>query len=284
MISISTILAVCTTLFITLFLPIIIMIVYGIKNKGRSVWSAWFIGAICFVIVQMVIRIPLLNTFSAFPGFNAFATKHFILYSFLLAFTAALFEVAGRYMTARIMKDNIRLTPHKGIAAGLGHGGIEAILLIGMTYVSNLVYIFMINSGSFDALIEKRLALGADVTTLTAVKDSLVSSPAILFYLGGYERILTMTIHLFLSFLVCYCVWKGSARKGILISLMFHWLLDFMAPLLSSLATPYLGNIVPQWLAYTLSYVFMTAMAAFSVYAAIRIYHMWKADVLARME
>lgn len=284
MINISTIIAVCVTLFITLILPILVMVAYGIKYKGKGLWSAWFIGAICFVIVQMVVRIPLLNTISAVPGFTAFATNHFILYSFLLASTAALFEVVGRYIAARIMKDNIRLTLHKGIAAGLGHGGIEAMLLIGMTYISNLVYIFMINSGSFDTLIEQRSSIGADVTTLTAVKESLISGSAVLYYLAGYERILTMIMHLAMSFLVCYCVWKGCARKGILISFGFHWLLDFAGPFLAALATPYLGNLAPQWLAYLLSYLFMTAMAAASVYAIIRIYRMWNADIVARME
>lgn len=279
MITNSSIIAVCTTLFITLILPIIAMVLYKKKSNGRSLWSAWAIGAVGFVLFQMVIRIPLLNTLSAVPGFTSFAANHYILYSFFIACSAAAFEVIGRYVAARMMKDNIRLTPQMGIAAGLGHGGIEAMLLIGMTYISNLVYIFMINSGSFNTMIQDRLSVGADATTLTAVKDTLISTPAIIFYLAGYERILTMIIHLSLSILVCYSVWKGTARQGMLISFGFHWLLDFFGPLLGSLSSPYLGSLAPQWLAYLLSYLFMTGMAVASVYATIHIYHMWNADI-----
>ena len=60
-----------------------------------------------------------------------------MVYCFVLALTAALFEVVARFGVAKILQKNINC--EQGVAAGFGHGGIEAIVLIGMTYVNNLL-------------------------------------------------------------------------------------------------------------------------------------------------
>ncbi len=57
MIGFSTILAVCVTLISTLFLPIILMIMYAHKNKGNRLWSAWGLGAAGFVLFYTSIKI-----------------------------------------------------------------------------------------------------------------------------------------------------------------------------------------------------------------------------------
>ena len=50
MVSVSTIIAVCVTLFVSLVLPIILMIVFGIKHK--RVWASWILGAAGFFVMQ----------------------------------------------------------------------------------------------------------------------------------------------------------------------------------------------------------------------------------------
>ena len=45
MVSTSTMLAVCVTLFVSLVLPVIVYIVYGVTHKGKGVWTAWLLGA-----------------------------------------------------------------------------------------------------------------------------------------------------------------------------------------------------------------------------------------------
>lgn len=263
MVGSSTIIAVCITLFLTLFLPLIIYIIYGAKNKGKGVWSAWLLGAAGFFVFQLIIRIPIINVLSLNEGFASFATEHYVMYCLILAFTAALFEVAGRYIVAKLMKNN--LTYERGIAAGLGHGGIEAMMLIGMTYINNLVYIAMINSGSFDAIVEQTAALGVDVSSLVAVKEALLDTNATVFLLAGYERILTMILHVALSLLVCYFVRQGKDLKGIGICLLCHTLVDFTSPIVNGLATDYLGNVISQTGAYVIIYIFLTAVAAASI-------------------
>lgn len=280
MVSTSVIIAMVVTLFISLFLPIIIYIAYGVKNKGKGVWLAWLLGAAGFFVPQILIRLPILSALSLSQGFVTFAEGHYVLYCLALAFTAGLFEVAGRYAVAKIMAKS--LTFEKGMAAGLGHGGIEAILLVGFTYINNLIYVWMINSGAFSlisgtngwvAMPPEDMAVYEE--SLRAVQEILTGSGPIIFYLAGYERILTMIFHVAMSLLVCYFVWKGKGIKGIIICLALHTAADFVTPLLNGLATPYLGSVVSQNTAYVLVYLYLTAIAMGSAVFIIKMRKKW---------
>ena len=60
------------------------------------------------------------------------------LYGLFMGGTAAIAEEFGRYIAVRfLLKKNRRYAD--GIAYGLGHGGIEAMLLIGVNNIANLI-------------------------------------------------------------------------------------------------------------------------------------------------
>lgn len=274
MVSTSTLIAVVITFVISGILPLVIWIVYGVKNKGKGAFTAWLLGASGFFVMQMVIRIPILNMLALTAGFQSFVANHYVLYCFSASFTAGLFELIGRYAVAKILAKD--LTYEKGFAAGFGHGGIEAIVLIGMTYINNMLYIGMINSGVFDGIVEQTATLGIDTTSLVAVKDALIHANSAVFLLAGYERILTMILHVALSLSVCYFVSKKQDIKGILICLTCHCLIDFVAPLVNGMATEYMGNVISQTTAYIIVYLFLTAVAVLSVVAILNIRKRWR--------
>lgn len=269
MVSGTAILFMWITLFISLILPVILLIVYAVKNKGQKIISAWFLGAAGFFVLQMLVRIPVLNILSMQPGFQTFAENNYVVYILLLGFTAGLFEVVGRFVVAKIMAKN--LTYERSIAAGLGHGGIEAMLLIGMTYINNLLYAALINSGAFDMVVEQTEAMGVDATALFAVKDALLTTPAYLFGLAGYERLLTIICHTAMSLLVCYFVYKKQTMKGVLIALVIHTILDCVSGLISGLSTPYMGNVITENTGYVLIYGFLTIMAVVSLVIIVKV-------------
>lgn len=263
MVGVSTILAVCVTFLISMVLPIVVYIIYGVKNKGKGVWTAWLLGAAGFVVFQVIIRIPILNGLAGLEGFQTFATQNYALYCLILAFTAGLFEVAGRYIVAKIMQKN--LTFERGFAAGLGHGGIESIVLIGTMYLNNLIYILMINTGSFDMVIQQTAAAGVDTAALVSVQDALVNSGCGVYLLAGYERILTMISHTALSLMVCYFVTRKKDALGIILCLIFHTIIDFVSPLINGMANGYLGNGLSTTTAYIIIYSFLTVVAVAAV-------------------
>lgn len=274
MVSTLTTITVGITFCISTLLPVLILVIYGVKNKGKGIWSAGLLGAAGFFVMQIVIRTPIINLLATRQGFVDFASDHFVSYCLIMAFTAALSEVIGRYAVAKLMRKN--LTYQRGVAAGMGHGGIEAIVIIGLTYLNNLVYIYMINSGAFDSIVEQTAALGVDTTSLVAIKDSLLHTNPAMFLLAGYERILTIILHIALSLLVCYFVSKKEDIKGILICMACHTLVDFTAPLVNGFATEYMGNKITTSTAYIIVYVFMTAVAAVSILVIRKIKRAWQ--------
>lgn len=265
--------AMSVTLVIALVLPIVVLLVYAIQNKKQGIAGAWFLGAAGFFVTQILIRTPILTALNGSQGFVAFAQNYYPVYAILLAFTAGLFEVAGRYAVAKIMCK--KLTYKKGLAAGLGHGGIEAILLIGISYISNLLYASMINSGTIQTVIAQTEALGTDVAPIYSLVDALVNTPAAMFLLAGYERILTMICQAAMSLLVCYFVWKKQDIKGIGICLLMHTVLDGVAAVVSGMSTPYLGSVISQNVSYVMIYVFLTIMAVLSVCIISKIRKAW---------
>jgi len=273
----GSIAAMCVTLFISLILPVVALIVYAVKNRKQGVASAWFLGAAGFFLMQVVIRVPILSTLSLMPGFVSFVENHYVLYALMLGLTAALFEVVGRFACAKILNKNLTYT--KGFAAGLGHGGIEAMVLIGMTYVSNLLYVAMINTGAIEGVIAQTEAMGVDVASeVYALVDTLVNGPAYLYLLAGYERILAMIGHVAMTLVVFYFMSKKQTLKGIGICVLYHFVMDSMVGIIGGLATPYLGSVVSQNVSYVITYVFLTAMAAVAIVAICKIRAAWKVE------
>ena len=280
MVSTGAIIGIIVTLIVTLVGPLVAVIVYSVKNKGKGVWKAWLLGAAGFFVLQMLIRVPVLSVFGMFPWFQNFAENHYLVYCLILALTAALFEVVARFGVAKILQKNINY--QQGVAAGLGHGGIEAMLLVGMNYVSNLLFAVMINSGAFDALYNPTMisfgAEGALNEQLYQIKTALVETPAYAFYLAGYERLLCVLFHTAMSLLVCYMVYKKKAILGVGIAFGAHFFVDFVSPVVNGLATPYLGNVISQETAYVLVYGILTAVVVGSVAVISKVRKKWNCE------
>ncbi len=265
MVPVSTVITCVVTLLVSLVLPVAALIVYALKNRKQGIVSAWFLGAAGFFVTQILIRLPILTVLQSQSWFGEFAQKHLFLYAFGLAFTAGLFELAGRFGVAKLMRK--RLTWNRSLAAGLGHGGIEAMLLIGMTYVNNLIYIVMINSGYFDYLIAQTAGLGVDISQLELIRTQLVQVSPAMFLLAGFERILAMTGHVAMSVLVCYGVAHKKTGVCVLLCLGIHTLMDLTAGI---------SLVLPQNIAYPIIYAILIVMAAVSVLILKRIRRGWK--------
>ena len=269
MVSNATLLASIVSMLITVLLPPVILLAYAKKHKGKQIVSAWFLGAAGFFVTQILIRVPILTVLQMSPGFTAFSTNHIFLYTFTLAFTAGLFELAGRFAVAKIMGK--KLTCRRSIAAGLGHGGIEAMVIVGASYLTNILFIFMINNGTFDALVAETAQSGMDVSALWQTKASLIQTSPALFLLGIYERILAMTCHLAMSLLVSYGIHTRKALKGALICLGIHTLIDLSAGI-----NMLVGTMLTQAAAYVIIYTLLTAAAALSVMIIRNICRSWQ--------
>lgn len=276
MVSAASILACLVTLFISLILPVAFLAFYGAKNRKQGILSAWLLGALGFFVPQILIRLPILNALAVTPGFSAFVQNHTVLYALSLAFTAGLFELAGRLVVAKILNKK-ELTYPRSLAAGLGHGGIEAILIVGMTYINNLVLMILINSGGFDTLLTQTAAMGADVSQLQMAQTAILTTSPLLFLLAGFERLLTMAAHAAMSVLVCWGVHTKKTGRCALLCLLFHTFIDSTAGI-SLLASDLGGSVLTQTTAYIIVYTVLILAAVLSLLVLREIRRRWMAE------
>lgn len=278
MISTVSVIGCVLSLLVSTLLPIGFIVFYGLRHKGRSVGSAWILGALGFVITQMVIRVPILNAISTLDGYAEWITGHPILYALALGLTAGLFEFAGRFAVAKYIQKKGRLNDTTALAAGLGHGGIEAIILVGLTYLNNLVLMFMIQSGSFDALVAQTAAAGADTAAMLAARDLLLNTPAMMFYLGGFERLMAMTAHVGMSMVICYSIYKARPLAGAAICIGYHAFIDTVCGLLSIASNEMFGAVISQTTMVLIVYPILTACAALALLVTLKIRRRWNEE------
>lgn len=282
MVSILSIIFMIITLFLSLVLPIAVFIRYGKAHKQKGIWMAGILGACGFTLLQIGIRLPVLSVIGAIPGFLTWVERNYILYCFLLAFTAGLFEVLARYGVAKILEKGKGLTDSLsyeiGFMAGIGHGGVEAVALVGVTYINNLLFTILVNTGAWDKILGLIQSSGQPAEAYevyASIPATLIDTPWYLYLAGGYERVLTMVAHIAMTMVVFYFVRCKKDVIGILISLGWHTAIDFFVPLLNGFATDYLGNRISQNTAYILMYIVLTVIACIAIIVIIKLKKLW---------
>jgi uncharacterized membrane protein YhfC len=236
MVPINNIIALAVSGIGCFIIPILAFIL--VRRKSKDIFGALIAGVFAFFIPQMLIRVPLLQM--VLPGMDWFVNlpNNIILYALFLGFTAGLFETAGRYLTLKLFIKE-KTSYYAGISHGIGHGGIEAILIVGINALVYVLYAFMINNGTFDAMIDASAAAAGAQGELAAaqmnlLKNILIEGSPGMTLLGLLERFLVFFVHIGLSLMVAEGITKG---KGILYSgyaLLIHCVLDTSAVLMVS--------------------------------------------------
>lgn len=213
------------SLMISIVLPVCLCI-YGCK-KMKARLSSFFIGCGIFVVFALILEQILHGIVLTITGTKI--TDNILLYALYGGLAAALFEETGRFVAMKFFMKN-QLDKKNAWMYGVGHGGIEAILLIGITYISNIATALMINSNQLDTIL-RTLDESQKTATIEAL-SALWTTPGYHFFLGGMERIFAITIQISLSILVYYGV-KNSKKVFIALAMLLHFLVDFVSVILS---------------------------------------------------
>lgn len=239
MVSAGAIGGIILNILISVILPVLLVIVF--YRRYNISLKAVLIGVLVFVISQVVLRIPLVNYLGRIGWFEKMPGQP-LLPSLLLALSAGLFEETGRYIGFRyFLYDKLRWK--NGLALGLGHGGIEAILLVGISNIQLLVFSFLINHGTFENGIGARLPQGS----VESIKEFLINGSFFSIALGGIERLFAYIIHTGFALLVLYAVMK-KRKIIILYAVLLHGVVDIPA------AYVQMANL-PLWTAEVLFFV-----------------------------
>ncbi len=230
MVSNLTIAMMIAELVLTLILPIVVIAYAVFKKKVQM--KMVLVGAIAFIVSQLLIRVPLLNVLATQSGFQTWMGNP-IFSGLFLGLTAGLVEEIARYLGFRSMRKN--RTFLDGIGYGLGHGGIESIVLVGLATINNLIVAFAINNGTIQTMFA-----GYDSALIQQMIDILTTTDSMMFLLGGIERVMTLLIHVGLSLVVLQVFHKRNI-KYLWYAIILHTLVN--API--ALLNPY-GILVTE--------------------------------------
>lgn len=211
-----------------ILLPLVLgyFIANNFKRTFKDFRKLFIAGALTFIASQ-VLHIPFLYGLTAMFKNGTLPSPpeswSLIFNAVLLGLLAGIFEETARYILFKYITKNSR-TWEDGITIGLGHGGIEAIIL-GILTITTLVQ--MIAMKDITAL----SALGLPADQLEIAKTQVTAywaQSSVIPFFGFIERSSAICLHLGLSVLVMYSIVSGQ-RKWFWFALLWHAFVDALA-------------------------------------------------------
>ncbi|WP_159721292.1 YhfC family intramembrane metalloprotease [Enterococcus sp. CSURQ0835] len=206
-------------------------------------------GALFFILFVLVLE-PVMHQLVLRPQANGTisliktAPALYVLYGVL---AAGIFEESARGIAFTTLK-SVYQTQDSALAYGIGHGGIEALLLGGLSSLSNLIISLMLNTHQ---------ALPLPKATVT----QLTQLPAWQFILPAIERLPAFVIQVCLSVIV----WQALKQKKIRLfftAIAIHAIIDLPSAMMQ---VSWLHN-------YFILYGLLYGMAALLVYFTFKTY------------
>lgn len=221
-------------MFVTV--PLIMAIVWTVKKKEK--FTSILTGAACFILFALILEKPLQNilVFPTLMGLGDHAAARFInarpvLWALILGLFPGVFEETGRLVAFKTVLKN-RKNRETGISYGIGHGGIEVILTMGITYITYIAYASMINSGTFGNMIAQVAAQAPEQEEnayLLAAQLAAFSAGDMV--IGVAERIFAFMFHTGASVLVFYACKDKKKFWLYPLAILLHTALDSVAGL-----------------------------------------------------
>ncbi|WP_226665488.1 YhfC family intramembrane metalloprotease [Metabacillus litoralis] len=208
----------------SMFIPVIFsfllffgLIMYYKKKVGISI-KPIIIGAVGFIVITQVLeKILHVVVISAFPNY----AEHPWAFGLYGASAAGIFEEIGRFILFTWLLKKYH-TYKDGVSFGIGWGGIEAIVLMLLINVPNIIFSFMINSGIFESSMLGQLTS----EQLTILKETVLNQSVSNSLFMTMERFFAVFLQIALSLLVLYAVVEKKFSYVIL-AIIVHGVIDF---------------------------------------------------------
>lgn len=250
-------------LFCLLF-PIALLIVWKIRNRSARLLAAlagavtFFVWVLCLEQALHMVMLPLVQ-------------NSVLLYTVYGALAAGVFEETGRFVTYKLFlrKTTAEGNPADAVMYGIGHGGIEAVMILSVNLLTYGMIALMINAGQGEAILGAMMATVPEeqAALAQAQLETYFLNEPIFYIMACIERVLAVALHIMLSI----TVFAAAHNKKLLwlypASILAHALFDTPAAL-------YQVGVCPIWLTYILLVVMLIAMLPF----AVKVYRQLKAE------
>ena len=211
----SSIIALVAGLIYSIALPVGLMIWWK-KRTGEKLWC-FLVGAFCFTVFAMGLE-QILHTVCLVNEnpVSAFLLGSPVAYTLYVALAAGVFEETGRLFGFKVL-----LKKHRekacSVAYGIGHGGIEVFLVLGVSYL----VILMVKAGA---------SLGDAETTATVLQAAGTLQPSVT-AIAMFERLSAVMAHIGLSMLVFLAAREKGKGWLYPAAILLHALMDTSAAL-----------------------------------------------------
>ena len=207
-------------------------------------------GAAAFVASQ-VVRVPLLGALGLADAPTGVAVGAAIL-------TSGLAEEPARWLVLRALTRARSWAD--GVGFGLGHGGVEALLVVGIGAVSGVVLL----AGGDEIVAQVRAQDPAQADALAVQVAALREASAVEVVLAVVERACAIVVHVALTLLVLQAVRRRRLR-WLVVAVVAHCGFNALALGVLALTTPVVTEVVLVVVAGLLVPVILRARAHLSV-------------------
>lgn len=216
--------------------PALIIVMW--KKGKRTSLIPVFTGMLSFFISVFILENLFHSIMIGHDGpIKSFLTGNGIIYGIYGGLAAGLFEETARFVSFKLLK---RHTARKtAICYGLGHGGLEVIIILGISMAFNIVTLITVNSVGIDTMASS-LSPG-QAQSLRETINAIQSITPFTCIAALIERLAAMAAQISLSVFVF-----AAARREMFIlypvAILMHAFLDFPAGLYQS------GIIPNMWI------------------------------------
>ena len=226
-VSTSSLLFMLLTAVLGIALPLITAIIWC--KKKHEPFTTVLIGAATFLLFAIVIEKPLQAlVISLDSPVSQFVNARPVLWGIIVGLFPGVFEETGRFVAFKTVLRK-RKQRETGLSHGIGHGGFEALFILGVTYIEYFVFAIMLNQGSFVELMIEPVkdTLTPDVVKqITGIVEQITTFSAATMGVALVDRLIAVLYHIGASIMVFYAVKDKKKWWLYPLSILIHTVID----------------------------------------------------------
>ena len=229
MIPVSTLISLAVAALLGFAVPV--ALAWWLVRKFQIHWQTILIGAGTFIVFALVLE-PILHQVVLKGPHGTQLMANVWYYALYGGLAAGLFEETGRFLSMKFLMRREPTSALPGVGYGAGHGGVEMLIIFGISMISNLAVAAMINAGQADILTAK--VPEEQLAQVQAQFAQLASLTPGTLLIGFWERLSALILQLGLSMLVWTAVRRGGKWLWLFpAAILLHALVDGAAVILS---------------------------------------------------
>ena len=219
-----------------------IVLAWWLVKKYKVNIRTILIGAAVFIVFALVLETIMHQIVLKGPH-GATITGNIWYYALYGGLAAGIFEETGRFLAMKFLLKKEPTEAKTAVAYGVGHGGVEMMIIFGLSMISNLAIAAMINGGQTEMLLG---SAPADARAQVEAQFAQLETTTVGTYLLSlWERISALILQVGLSIMVWTAVRKGGKWLWLFpAAILLHFLVDGAAVVLSKSASAMVVEII----------------------------------------